>query len=388
MLEVEDHVTLMDFGIAQARATSRLTRAGIAVGTLEYLAPERARGEASTPQTDIYSLGVLAFELLTGHLPYQAADDRALLQQHLAAPIPPLRRQRPDIPPSVETAVQRCLAKHPQERFLTASEFVHALTDSTSNARRSTAPLPRAESVSPPVTRPLNTSPSPIPAVPSPTHPRLSKRHHTWKFPWWTLGIIAALTIITLGTQIAPSVARNLQLPRLAVNTTSYATNPSPVPTATPHSLALPTPTPHPQPTPTPTPIPIPVIHPTTYGAAIQGFYNALLTAISTRNQADWMRAYAYLSPAAQKHQSLTAFEQQYAADHSIAWRWNPGTVDSPTEVSVPTHLTEYRTGGNLSSNFDWVIINNQQGWHLDHTIPLPTHPLLPGPTTHGQERN
>ncbi|MCL4543532.1 MAG: serine/threonine protein kinase [Chloroflexi bacterium] len=386
MIEAGDRTTLMDFGIAQARASSRITRAGIAVGTLEYLAPERARGEASTPQSDIYSLGVLAFELLTGQLPYRSNDDQALLQQHLSAPIPSPRRRRPDIPPSVETAIQRCLAKQPGERFPSADTFAAALSDSLGQTRRTTAPIPNVAPAVLPVTRPLApaSSSTGATAMRPPSQSKIRPRERRRRFPWWAFGIILAVVLITLGLQLAQFVASSVHFP-------TVSSHPSPVihatTTPTPHRT-VPTATPKPKPTSTATPIVIPAVHPTSYGAAVQGFYDALLTALRHPQPVAWARAYAYLSPDARSKLPLAAFEAQYSPDSSIAWHWDAGIDVSPTSVTVPTHLTEYRSSGDVTSNFGWVVTKSVSSWYLDHTVPLQQYTINRSPPGHTQDRS
>src|SRR5207244_10493020 len=97
------------------------------LGTVFYLAPEQARGQPVDARADLYALGVLLYEALTGQLPFTGDDPLAIIAQHLsAAPTPP-RELRPELPPALEAVVLRLLAKNPDERYGTAREVKAAL---------------------------------------------------------------------------------------------------------------------------------------------------------------------------------------------------------------------------------------------------------------------
>ena len=124
-----DRVVLIDFGFAMLEGGSRLTGEGQVVGSLAYLAPERLLGEAGTAAADLYSVGVLLYEMLAGRRPFVGEDELALLHLHLEAPPPPLRDVRPSlqIPAALETAILRALAKHPAERAADAQSMAAEL---------------------------------------------------------------------------------------------------------------------------------------------------------------------------------------------------------------------------------------------------------------------
>jgi serine/threonine-protein kinase len=118
---------VMDFGIARALGSSHQTRAGAIVGTLEYMSPEQIKGQETDGRSDIYSLGVLLFEMLTGRVPFSSQSEYELLQAHIHAPAPTPRIFGPHIPETVAQVVLRALAKEPALRFQTAEEFKAAL---------------------------------------------------------------------------------------------------------------------------------------------------------------------------------------------------------------------------------------------------------------------
>lgn len=131
MTGAADFVKIMDFGTAQILTGEGASRnqLGTDVGTPWYMSPEQAAGQPTDPRTDLYSVGVMLFELLTGVRPFVADDPMRVLEMHLKSPIPSLRVLRPDlgISPELETAIVRALQKQPSDRFASAEEFDAAL---------------------------------------------------------------------------------------------------------------------------------------------------------------------------------------------------------------------------------------------------------------------
>jgi len=127
------HALVADFGIAgvlESAGGERLSASGILLGMPGYTSPEQARGSrALDGRSDIYSLGCVLYEMLGGEPPFSGASRAAVLARHLAEPVPPLRTIRPDVPPAIERAVFRCLAKQPEERFPTAGELAAVLRE-------------------------------------------------------------------------------------------------------------------------------------------------------------------------------------------------------------------------------------------------------------------
>lgn len=121
-------VKLADFGIAKAAGESTsLTSTGITVGTMSYISPEAIDGEDLTNRADIYSLGCTAFALLTGHPPYRAPTQSALVTKHLFGPVPAVTEANPTLPAGLDVVFDRVLAKKPVDRFATCAEFTAAL---------------------------------------------------------------------------------------------------------------------------------------------------------------------------------------------------------------------------------------------------------------------
>ncbi|HEY2376860.1 MAG TPA: protein kinase [Gemmatimonadaceae bacterium] len=127
--EASGRAMVTDFGIARAiEASTRLTVTGIAVGTPGYMSPEQAVGDREIDgRSDVYSLGVLGYQMLTGRLPFSAANSMALLLKHVSAPPPPVLELRPDAPRALREAIERALAKSPEDRWPTAAAMRDAL---------------------------------------------------------------------------------------------------------------------------------------------------------------------------------------------------------------------------------------------------------------------
>jgi YVTN family beta-propeller protein len=135
-----DHAYLTDFGIARnAAATSGLTRTGAVIGTLDYLPPERIQDLGGDGRSDVYALGCVLFEALTGRVAYPRDNDVAKMYAHLNAPVPSVRELAPDVPEQLDEIARRAMAKDPAHRFATAGEMADELTG-TPPARTRTTP--------------------------------------------------------------------------------------------------------------------------------------------------------------------------------------------------------------------------------------------------------
>ncbi|MBA2505511.1 MAG: serine/threonine protein kinase [Thermoleophilaceae bacterium] len=128
MLDSADGVKVTDFGIARAGA-SEMTETGSIMGTAQYLSPEQAQGHAVTAASDLYSIGVMLYEMVAGRLPFTGDTAVSIALHHMNDPPPPIRDARPDVNPSLEAVIARALAKDPAQRFGDADEFTAALLE-------------------------------------------------------------------------------------------------------------------------------------------------------------------------------------------------------------------------------------------------------------------
>ncbi len=150
LLQQGTHVLLGDFGIARSRAQQeQITKTGTLVGSAAYMAPEQVLGEADA-RSDIYSLGVVLYEMVTGRLPYEGATSFELIVKHSSAPVPDPRSINPALSPELADIIQTALAKNPQERFQSAVALRQAVQQSSGGAPASSrAALPSSAPVQP-----------------------------------------------------------------------------------------------------------------------------------------------------------------------------------------------------------------------------------------------
>jgi eukaryotic-like serine/threonine-protein kinase len=127
MLAKTGTLKLMDFGIARILQRARLTKTGRLIGTLEYMSPEQIQGRDADDRSDIYSLGAVLYEMLTGHVLFEKGSDYELIKAQVEEIPQPLRTLMPQLPVAIEEVVLYALSKDPKERFQSAAAFRTAL---------------------------------------------------------------------------------------------------------------------------------------------------------------------------------------------------------------------------------------------------------------------
>jgi len=129
MVDADDNIRLIDFGIAANAGSRRLTFANLSqnMGTPDYISPEQVRGKRGDARSDIYSLGVMLYEMLTGQVPFTGSNPFAVMNDRLLNPPEPPRSLQPAITPQLEEILYRALEREPKNRYHTAQEFAHDL---------------------------------------------------------------------------------------------------------------------------------------------------------------------------------------------------------------------------------------------------------------------
>jgi len=179
-----------DFGIARALSEAGLTESETVWGSPLYFSPEQAAGEPPSPASDVYSIGVVMYEMLAGSPPFQAEKPTALALMHMREDPPPLALCNPQVPPQLEWIVRKVLAKEPSARYRTAVQLGHVLDEYRERGEQRTGwqPATHAGGMTPPLPSPGYTVETEPPAVSQTALDRLA----------WVLGIIAFVAVVGL----------------------------------------------------------------------------------------------------------------------------------------------------------------------------------------------
>ena len=146
MIEDDGRIKITDFGIAMALNATQLTQTNSVMGSVHYLPPEQASGKSASIKSDIYSLGILMYELLTGSVPFKGDNAVEIALKHMKDKIPSIRKQDPSIPQSVENIILKAAAKNPRNRYDSAKEMhedlIHCLEEEHANDKKITFEYP------------------------------------------------------------------------------------------------------------------------------------------------------------------------------------------------------------------------------------------------------
>jgi len=149
MIQDDGKIKITDFGIAMALNSTQLTQTNSVMGSVHYLPPEQATGKGSTIKCDIYSMGILFYELLTGTLPFKGDNAVEIALKHMKEPLPSVRRQNPSVPQSIENIILKATAKNPKNRYNDVKEMHNdlkrALDPDVMNQERYVYPYPEHE---------------------------------------------------------------------------------------------------------------------------------------------------------------------------------------------------------------------------------------------------
>jgi len=215
-----ERLVLTDFGIASIVGGTRYTATGAMVGTPAYMSPEQGQGEPGDVRSDVYSLGVILFEMVTGQVPYDADTPLAIVLKHLNEPLPLPRQVSADVPPAMERVILKALAKSPGDRYQSAGALAEALEAAAERAK-----IPAEGPFVPPEPAVEMATPPPTPGRP----------------PWVLLGLggLIVVGLIAAALLVLPNLSRDAELTvppavGLAVTPTPTAVTPTPTTLSTP----------------------------------------------------------------------------------------------------------------------------------------------------------
>ncbi len=270
MLDRDDRVVLTDFGIAKIVTGAQFTSSGGMVGTPAYMAPEQGLGDAGDERSDLYSLGVIFYQLVTGSLPYEAETPLAIILKHLNEPVPSARDLNPELPESIDTVIQRLMAKDPAERYQTANDLIadiERVERGEPPAELGITNVRRTKEITPLNLRtPVATRAGQALIVPEAAAPPPRRRVPLWL--WVIFGGLIGIVIIAAVQGIggnAPLLAFLASSTPTVTATLTPTETPSLTPTATDTATLVPTETPQPSATNTipPTATERPTLRPT-----------------------------------------------------------------------------------------------------------------------------
>ena len=262
---------LTDFGIAEAIASSGLTRTGAVMGSIHYIAPELVRGQKAVPQSDVYSLGAVMYEMATGRVPFLGETDVAIALAHVEETPAAPRALNARLALDLERVILRSLAKSPEQRFMSAGQLAAELRDGTpetaqpTRQRAAAAPTQRIPTVAVAPGPKLARRAASPPAATGGTFARRTARPRPGRGPGagvLSLLLTMAAVLVALGAGFfgLATLSREGIVPPEPTPPPTAAPKPAAVPTSTPLPAPRPTSeaTPTPQPSPLPTPSPLP----------------------------------------------------------------------------------------------------------------------------------
>jgi len=237
LIDERGNCLLTDFGLARmAESATKITSSGAVMGTPAYMSPEQGAGTDIDHRSDIYSLGIILYEMVTGRVPYTAETPVAVVFKHIQDPLPSARKLNPNLPEAVELVLLKLLAKNPADRYQSAEDFVHAIQKAISDINVSDDQL--ATQVSPAPTRNSQPGLSQSTVVTrSNSETPASKNLQSSRFPIWVFVIVGVMALGAIAILIGSNLlAAQIPATPSATNIVTKVSVPiinSPVPSVT-----------------------------------------------------------------------------------------------------------------------------------------------------------
>lgn len=232
LIDQEGNVKITDFGIALAVSSSTLTKTNTVMGSVHYISPEQARGSIVTKQADIYSLGIILFEMLTGHVPYRGENAVSIIMKHYKEAMPSVRQEEPNVPQALENVVFHATAKDLRDRYTTVEQMAEDLRTCLSPGRANESKwLPSFENddetkvLLPPSDSELSDKDQSL-ADEGFDQDQISKKtKKKWSKKKRWLFVLSFLLILLVGTGLSYAmIPKDISVPQLKGMTTSEAT--------------------------------------------------------------------------------------------------------------------------------------------------------------------
>jgi len=336
LIDDEGYPKVADFGIARTAEDADLTQTAALLGSVQYLSPEQVSGGAVDARADVYSLGVVLYEMLTGFLPFRAESPVQIATQHLREdPVPP-RRIRTGIDPATDALVLRAMAKRPEKRFASAAELRDAIDVLLGDTR--VVPVPVAA------------------AVQGGSGPR-------------RLVLVAAFAVLAvaivglLAARAVSSVAVTGPAPTVA-GFTAAPVSPTPATTSTPAASSPSAPAVSPTPAATAAPVataaPAVIVSTGDPAATVVSFYRLVTERRYGDAAAMWSARMQANYPPATNIDGRFADTRSISADSAVV------TSRGLNEATVSVYLTEVTSAGTRHFSGTWYLIRNGGGWLMD----------------------
>ena len=255
LIDERGNCLLTDFGLARmAEASTKITTSGTVMGTPAYMSPEQGAGSTIDHRSDIYSLGIIFYEMVTGRVPYTAETPIAIVFKHIQDPLPSARKLNPALPESVELVLLKALAKNPEDRYQTAEDLVQAIQRSipegiAADTMSSQESMPDvATMIAPPVpSKESNVSEAgPIPdsrtvqsQAPIESRTVVTEIHQPRRFPIWAVAAVGMIVLVGVVIFMVSGMLNADNAPEsnptsIAINTSIPTNSPVPSPTSAP----------------------------------------------------------------------------------------------------------------------------------------------------------